>query len=55
LGGILMYHTLSALKSRGYEYLGVTWISDENIPSLRNVEKAGGKPLHKLCLYKKEI
>lgn len=55
LGGILMYHTLSAVKSRGYEYLGVTWISDENIPSLRNVEKAGGKPLHKLCLYKKEI
>ena len=33
----------------------IIWISDENIPSLRNVEKAGGKPLHKLCLYKKEI
>jgi GNAT superfamily N-acetyltransferase len=55
LSGALMSRCVAAMKSAGYESLGITWVSDENVPSLRQVEKMGAQPLHRLHLYRKEL
>lgn len=55
LSGALMYRLLVAMKAAGYESLGITWVSDENVPSLRQVEKMGGRPLHRLHLFRKAL
>jgi GNAT superfamily N-acetyltransferase len=55
LSGALMYRLLVAMKAAGYESLGITWVSDENAPSLRQVEKMGGRPLHRLHLFRKAL
>ena len=39
----------------GYRTLGGTWIADINAPSLRQVEKAGARPLHRLHLFTKRL
>ena len=39
-----------ALQQAGYRTLGGTWIADINAPSLRQIEKAGARPLHRLHL-----
>ncbi|SLN32427.1 GNAT family N-acetyltransferase [Ruegeria meonggei] len=39
----------------GYKTVGGTWIADENRASLRQSEKAGAKPLHRLHLFSKEL
>lgn len=41
--------------SAGYETVGGTWIADENAASLRQTEKAGAMPLHRLHLFSKEL
>lgn len=51
----LLYKMTSSLKNKGYKKLGFTWIADVNKASLRQVEKLGAKPLHKLHLFKKEL
>ncbi len=51
----MLARTLSALKGAGYEKLGVTWIADENGASLKQMERLGGKPLHRLHLFRKEL
>ncbi|WP_150526660.1 GNAT family N-acetyltransferase [Roseibium sediminis] len=53
--GAILDQTVSALKGAGYRQLGVTWIADANKPSLRQVEKLGAKPLHRLHLFKKSL
>lgn len=53
--GAMLSRTLGALRSAGYEKLGVTWIADENPASLRQMEKLGGSPLHQLHLFRKDI
>lgn len=53
--GLMMYETLSALKSSGYESLGITWIADENTGSIRQMEKIGAHPLHRLHLFKRSL
>jgi len=55
LSGALLSRCVGAMKSAGYESLGITWVSDENTPSLRQVSKMGGRPLHRLHLYRKEV
>jgi GNAT superfamily N-acetyltransferase len=55
LSGALMSRCVAAMKGAGYESLGITWVSDENTPSLRQVAKMGGQPLHRLHLYRKEL
>jgi len=55
LSGALLSRCVAAMKRAGYESLGITWVSDENTPSLRQVEKMGGRPLHRLHLYRKEL
>ncbi|MCG7522431.1 hypothetical protein [Ruegeria sp. Ofav3-42] len=39
----------------GYNTVGGTWIADENTASLRQTEKAGAAPLHRLHLFSKEL
>lgn len=51
----MLYKVTTALKERGYNSLGITWIADENISSLRQMEKIGAKKMHQLYLYKKDI
>jgi hypothetical protein len=52
---LILHRILSAMKSAGYETLGGTWISDENKASLRQKEKMGARPLHRLHLYRKDL
>jgi hypothetical protein len=51
----MLYKVTSALKGAGYDELGGTWIADVNGPSLRQAEKAGAKPLHRLHLFAKSL
>jgi GNAT superfamily N-acetyltransferase len=53
--GAMLDRTLNALQRAGYEKLGITWIADVNPASLRQMEKLGAEPLHKLHLFKAEI
>lgn len=55
LSGAMLSKLLVAMKQAGYRSLGITWVSDENAPSLRQVEKMGGRPLHRLHLYRKSL
>lgn len=55
LNGAMLYKVTSALKAAGYDELGGTWIADVNGPSLRQAEKAGAKPLHRLHLFAKSL
>ena len=55
LNGAMLATVIRALKARGYRQLGITWISDENKPSLRQVEKLGARPMHRLHLFRKRL
>jgi hypothetical protein len=55
LNGAMLYRTALALREAGYRTLGGTWIADINGPSLRQVEKVGAKPLHRLHLFTKRL
>ncbi|ECI7685924.1 hypothetical protein E0668_23935 [Salmonella enterica subsp. enterica] len=43
------------MRRGGYKTFGITWIEDSNKPSLRQVEKLGGRPLHRLYLYRRDL
>ena len=53
--GAMLARTIKALKDARYERLGITWIADENIASLRQMERLGAKPLQKLHLFRKSL
>jgi hypothetical protein len=55
LMGAILARTIKSLREAGYEKLGITWISDENGASLRQMEKVGAKPLQQLHLFKKAL
>ena len=55
LNGAMLYRTAQALKQAGYRTLGGTWIADVNGRSLRQAEKVGAKPLHRLHLFTEEL
>jgi GNAT superfamily N-acetyltransferase len=55
LAAVMLHEVLTALRKARYETLGVTWISDENVPSLRNAMRGGARPLHRLHLFKKSL
>jgi GNAT superfamily N-acetyltransferase len=52
---LVLHRVLTAMKAAGYQTLGGTWISDENKASLRQKEKMGAEPLHRLHLYRKSL
>ena len=53
--GRMLARTVKTLRDSGYERLGITWIADINQPSLRQMEKLGATPLHRLHLFKKAL
>jgi hypothetical protein len=55
LNGAMLYNVTTALKRKGYKTLGITWIADENKASLRQVERLGAKPMHRLNLFEKVL
>jgi GNAT superfamily N-acetyltransferase len=55
LGAVMIHQVLSALKEAGYQRLGITWIADVNIASLRSAMRGGGRPLHRLHLFRKRL
>lgn len=55
LNPAMLARVIGALRAGGYRQLGLTWIADENRASLRQIEKIGGKPLHRLHLFRKAI
>jgi GNAT superfamily N-acetyltransferase len=55
LNSAMLYRVVSSLRQAGYEKLGVTWISDTNAASLRQVEKLNAKRLHSLHLFRKDL
>lgn len=55
LMGAILGRTIKALRAAGYRDLGITWIADENAASLRQMEKLGARPLHRLHLYRKAL
>jgi GNAT superfamily N-acetyltransferase len=55
LNGAMLARVVTAVKRAGYRRLGITWIADVNGPSLRQVEKLGARPLHRLHLFRKSL
>jgi GNAT superfamily N-acetyltransferase len=55
LGGVIFRHGLLAMREAGYRELGITWISDSNTPSLRQMEKIGARPHHRLNLFRRSL
>lgn len=55
LMGAMLDRTLTALHSAGYETLGITWISEINHASLRQIELLGATPLHGLHLFRRAL
>ena len=51
----MLYRTALALREAGYRTLGGTWIADVNGASLRQAEKVGARPLHRLHLFTKPL
>ncbi|MBZ7926439.1 GNAT family N-acetyltransferase [Ensifer adhaerens] len=55
LNPLLLAHVLGEMRRAGYETAGGTWIADVNAASLRQAEKAGARPLHRLHLFGKSL
>ncbi len=52
---VLLHAALTGMKRAGYRDLGITWISDSNAPSLRQMEKLGAERHHRLSLYRRRL
>jgi GNAT superfamily N-acetyltransferase len=55
LVGAMLHRCAQALRDAGYQTLSTTWVADVNGASLRQVEKAGARPLHRLHLFEKAL
>lgn len=55
VNGVLLHKVLTALKAGGYTHLGISWVSDSNAMSLRQMEKLGARRLHRLHLFRKGL
>jgi hypothetical protein len=55
VNGVLLHKLLSAMKAGRYSHLGVSWISDTNGASLRQMEKLGATQLHRVHLFRKAL
>lgn len=55
LMGAMLERTIPALRGAGYDRLGITWIADANAASLRQMERLGAQPLHRLHLFRKAV
>jgi len=55
VNGVLLHHCLEAMRRGGYSHLGVSWVSDGNKASQRQMERLGATPLHRLHLFRKAL
>lgn len=55
LNAAMLHRVTTALKARGYESLGLTWIADVNAASLRQAARLGARPLHRVHLFEKAV
>ena len=55
LNGAMLHRVTTALRTAGYRSLGLTWIADVNVASLRQVERLGARRLHRLHLFTRSI
>lgn len=55
LNPAMLHEVIRALQRRGYAELGLTWIADENAASLRQIERLGARPLHRIHLFERSI
>lgn len=52
---LVAYGVTKRMREAGYEVCGNTWIGDSNKASLRQKEKMGSIPLHRVHLYRKSL
>ncbi|MEM1341278.1 MAG: GNAT family N-acetyltransferase [Pseudomonadota bacterium] len=52
---LILSEVLGAMRVAGYHSVGGTWIADVNRASLRQVEKTGARPLHRLHLFGSQL
>jgi hypothetical protein len=55
VNGVMLDRVFAGLRAGGYAQLGVSWISDGNHASLRQMAKLGARPLHRLHLFRKAL
>ncbi len=55
LNGAMLARVIRAARDAGYKTLGTTWIADSNIASLKQMQRIGAKPLHRLHLFSKAL
>jgi len=55
LAAIVLHAALLGMQEAGYRELGITWVSDSNRPSLRQMEKLGAEPHHRLNLFRRAL
>jgi GNAT superfamily N-acetyltransferase len=55
LSGAMLFRITTAMQRAGYTSLGITWVSDDNPAPLRQMEKLGARPMHRLHLYRKSL
>jgi GNAT superfamily N-acetyltransferase len=55
VNGLMMHQLATSLARAGYTHVGGTWIADVNPASLRQVEKMGARPYHRLHLYRRAL
>lgn len=55
VNSLLLHRALTSMQEAGYSHLGVSWVSDGNPASLRQLEKLGARPLHRLHLFRKPL
>ena len=51
----MLHRVIKALFEGGYRQCGVTWISDDNTASLRQMDKLGARRLQRLHLFRKGL
>jgi GNAT superfamily N-acetyltransferase len=55
VNGVLLHKVTTALRDRGYTHLGISWVSDSNAASHRQMQKLAASPLHRLHLFRKAL
>ena len=55
VNSVLLHRSVKAMQAAGYTHLGVSWVSDRNLASLKQLEKLGARPLHRLHLFRKRL
>ena len=55
IGSCMNYYTMLEMKRRGYTGAECGWIDEQNIASLRTIEKTGAKYYKKYRVYEKKI